>query len=473
MTPVSPANPPSKETATLPLVRVLNSDLCVGCGICAGLSPSTLTMNVTPRGEYRPVLRDGQQWADVPLPVQEVCPFSGAGLNEDGLGKIEFAGKPGMSHSPKLGYFLRTEAAWVTDDARRISSSAGGLGTWIVDYLLKNRIVDGVCCVTESASNHALFEYRMVRSPEELATSRKSKYYPVEMSQILGELARSEGRYAVVTLPCFAKGLRQAMRVGLVPKERIHCIIGLFCGHLKTRQFAHYLIRNCGFDEKDAVAVDFRKKVLDDRASEYAFEAKARTAAGQIETRQVRMRDVSLGNWGLNGFMLKACECCDDVVAELADLSLGDAWLPEFVKDGRGTNLVVTRRADLAEMLDRGIASGEIATRPVTPQAVIASQDGGFRQRRQGLAYRLHLAQKNGEWRPPKRVAPDGRSLKLYSTLIQHLRIRIAEATKANFLRHQGTPGLAPFERSIRGWVGLHNFVYRTRRSLMKLFRRT
>jgi coenzyme F420-reducing hydrogenase beta subunit len=313
----------------------------------------------------------------------------------------------------------------------------------------------------------------LIRDPADLARSRKSKYYPVEMSQILGELARAEGKFAVVALPCFTKGLRLAMRAGLIPKEKIHCIIGLFCGHLKTRQFAHYLIRNCGFDEKDAVAVDFRKKVLDDRASEYAFEAKARTDGGEIETRQVRMRDVSLGNWGLNGFMLKACECCDDVVAELADLSLGDAWLPEFVHDGRGTNLVVTRRADLAEILDRGVASGELATRPVSAAAVIASQDGGFRQRRQGLAYRLHLARQQGQWRPAKRVQPDARALKLYSRLIQHLRIRIAEATKARFLRHEQKPGLVAFERSIQWLLFVHNSLYRGRKFFNRWRRRT
>jgi coenzyme F420-reducing hydrogenase beta subunit len=455
------------------LPRVLNSELCVGCGLCAGLSSAVLQMNVTPRGEYQPSLRDGHTWTEVPASVQEVCPFSGAGPDEDALGKDEFDGRPGMNHSPQLGYYLRTEAAWVTDDAKRVGSSAGGLGTWIVHHLLENRIVDGVFCVTESATDQALFEYRLVRDPAELAASRKSKYYPVEMSKILEELVNTEGRFAIVALPCFAKGLRLAMRAGLVPKEKIHCIIGLFCGHLKTRQFAHYLIRSCGLHEKDTVAVDFRKKVLDDRASEYAFEARASRPDGTIESRQVRMRDVRFGNWGLNGFMLKACECCDDVVAELADISLGDAWLPEFVQDGRGTNLIITRRADLATIIAQGVASGELAVKPVSAAAVIASQDGGFRQRRQGLAYRLHLARQKGEWRPAKRVKPDGHSLKLYSRLIQHLRIRIAEATKAQFLRYQADQGLSRFQRSMRWWLLLHNTLFRSRKWLMRPGRRT
>lgn len=41
--------------------------------------------------------------------------------------------------------------------------------------------------------------------------------------------------------------------------------------------------------------------------------------------------------------MYKACDFCDDVFAETADIALGDAWLPEYVQDGNGTNVVVTR----------------------------------------------------------------------------------------------------------------------------------
>jgi coenzyme F420-reducing hydrogenase beta subunit len=448
--------------------RVLDSGLCVGCGLCAGFHSGAIEMTVTPRGEYQPAFRPGQDPSGVSGGIGQVCPFSGAGDNEDVLARREFAGQPGIQHSPQLGYYLRTQAAWVTDESARIASSAGGLGTWLARYLLKHRMVDGVCCVTEGPPGKALFEYRIVRREEDLAATRKSKYYPVEMSKIIGEMAQAEGRYAVVSLPCFAKGLRLAMQAGLLPREKIFCIIGLFCGHQKTRQFAHYLIRSCGFHEKDTVAVDFRKKVLNDRASEYAFEATIRAPNGETQSNSVRMREVALGNWGLNSFMLKACECCDDVVAELADISLGDAWLPEFVLDGRGTNLVISRRVDLAAIVDAGVASGGLAVKPLSPEAIVAAQDGAFRQRRQALAYRLYLAQKHGDWRPAKRVLPDGQSLKLYSKLIQHLRLRIAESTKNEFLRHQHHHELSPFLRSIRPLLIAHHVLHRLRAAIRR-----
>ena len=40
--------------------------------------------------------------------------------------------------------------------------------------------------------------------------------------------------------------------------------------------------------------------------------------------------------------MNPACEFCDDVVGETADMSVGDAWLPGYVSDWRGTSVVVS-----------------------------------------------------------------------------------------------------------------------------------
>ena len=106
------------------LPRVLNSELCVGCGICAGLTPSALQMTVTPRGEYQPRLREGHDWTEVPASVQAVCPFSGTGPDEDALGKDEFGGRPGMQ--PALADVVRSIRT------ARFWAQAGGavLGTW-------------------------------------------------------------------------------------------------------------------------------------------------------------------------------------------------------------------------------------------------------------------------------------------------------------------------------------------------------
>lgn len=418
-------------------------------------------MENSPAGQYLPVLQPGRAWTDVASAVQACCPFSGGSAGEDELGEALFGAQPGIQRSPLLGWHLGTAAMRCTRREDRLGSSAGGVGTWLARKLLESGTVDGVACVGEGGAGGAAFSYQMIRDPAELERCRKSKYYPVELSAIWAELAQAEGRFAVTALPCFAKALRTAAARGLLRREKIHCIIGLFCGHLKTRQFAQYLAQCCGLGAERAQHIDFRRKDPARRACDYSFAAAA--ADGSAE-RSIPMAKTMLGNWGLNAFMLKACECCDDVVAELADVSIGDAWMEPFIHDGLGTNLVITRRADLAELLQRGVDAGELAEWPLRPQQIAAAQDGAFRQRRQGLAYRLHLARRRGEWRPKRRVAPDARALGLAGRLTQLLRLRIARRTKDVFRQFEHRASATAFERRMLILVWLHRTLRAARR---------
>src|SRR3546814_19586796 len=57
------------------------------------------------------------------------------------------------------------------------------------------------------------------------------------------------------------------------------------------------------------------------------------------------------GDWGAGFFQNRACDFCDDVVAETADIAFGDAWVEPYSSDGRGTNVVVVRSSALHAML--------------------------------------------------------------------------------------------------------------------------
>src|SRR5207253_6440765 len=110
------------------------------------------------------------------------------------------------------------------------------------------------------------------------------------------------------------------------------------------------------------------------------------------------------GDWGAGFFQNPACNWCDDVVAETADISFGDAWVEPYSSDGRGTNVVIVRTRELHGLIENARANGHLQLEPVDADFVIQTQAAGLRHRRDGLAYRL-------TWRkrgvvPVKRVAP-------------------------------------------------------------------
>ena len=117
------------------------------------------------------------------------------------------------------------------------------------------------------------------------------------------------------------------------------------------------------------------------------------------------------GDWGAGFFQNPACDACDDVVAETADVSFGDAWVePYLLRLARHQR----RRGPLpvvhAPHRTRRRADGRLALEPVDADFVAETQAAGFRHRREGLAYRLTwraspaaAASRRGSASPPSR----------------------------------------------------------------------
>ena len=47
------------------------------------------------------------------------------------------------------------------------------------------------------------------------------------------------------------------------------------------------------------------------------------------------MKNLYCIRWEYGYFKYKACDFCDDIFAECADITVGDAWLSRYKKDGK------------------------------------------------------------------------------------------------------------------------------------------
>ena len=102
-------------------------------------------------------------------------------------------------------------------------------------------------------------------------------------------------------------------------------------------------------------------------------------------------------------FTPNACNYCDDVFAECADVTCMDAWLPEYSKDSRGTSLMLVR----SPLVERVISRGQGAQlEHISIDHVVRSQGGVLAIKRQHLRYRLYLDQEKGQ-KVLKRVRPE------------------------------------------------------------------
>lgn len=388
------------------LDTVVENDYCIGCGICASLPDSPLTMKLNEEGKYEPIITTDIE-EDIKISPLSVCPFAKDNNKEKQIGNRIFGDFPGIKYDEYSGYFLKTYAGYVKESDYRAKGSSGGMGNWIAAQLLKNGIVDGIIHVKPSSSEDVLFEYQISNTIDELSKGAKSKYYPIEMSKVLQFVRENEGKYALIGIPCYIKGVRLLADQDKLINERIKFFIGLVCGHLKSDMFAKSLGWEMGINPDNLKEIDFRKKLENRPANRYGVEVK-----GIIQGEEVVLSsptsELYTTNWGHGMFKYNACEFCDDVLAETADITVGDAWLPEYSHDSKGTNVIVVRHPDIQRIIDQNMDK-TINVEEISSEKVYQSQAGGFRHRRDGLAYRLYLKDKKNEWRPNKRVEPSDR----------------------------------------------------------------
>ncbi len=348
------------------------------------------------------------------------CPFSPAAADEDAIAAARFPAA--ARHSDLLGRHKSTWVGHVAEGGFRAIGSSGGMVSWVAAELLRTGAVDAVAHVAPVAAPHEhgrFFSYRLSRSGEEIAGGAKSRYYPVELSAIIAAIRATPGRYAVVAVPCFAKALNLLRQSDPVIAERVTHLLGLFCGHQKSAR----MVDSFAWQLKAPIA---RVRAVDYRIKDEGRPANWYRAHLTLDDGSARAQDwwhLADGDWGAGFFQNPACDWCDDVVAETADVAFGDAWVEPYASDGRGTNVVIARSAAMHALIEGAVADGRLALTPVDARFVEETQAAGFRHRREGLAYRLTWHRRGVH--AVKRVAPSA-ALPLRRKLIYRMRHMIA-----------------------------------------------
>jgi coenzyme F420-reducing hydrogenase beta subunit len=328
--------------------------------------------------------------------IAQTCPFSPSAPDEDELAEALF---PDAEWHTTTGRFLSAYVGHVREGDFRDRGSSGGMVSWVLDELMERGLIDAAAHVAPSSEGR-FFRYGISRTPDEIKDGAKSRYYPIEMSEILREIKRVPGRYAVVGVPCFIKAVQLLRREDPVLRERIVYTLGLFCGHMKSARFAESFSAQIGIPLDKVETLDFRLKDASRPATTYT--AEFTTLEGAKHKRD--WWNLVEGDWGSGFFQYEACNFCDDVIAEVADISFGDAWVEPYSSDGRGTNVVVVRTAELDQIIRDAITQHRLELSPVDEEFIIATQAAGFRQRREGLAYRLTWRKRG--LKAKKRVTP-------------------------------------------------------------------
>lgn len=381
---------------------VVKNDYCIGCGVCAGICPShNLHMDWSPEGELIPYAADNCK--DNCSVCLDVCPFYDHELNQDDIADTQFEEIPGIKYDDYIGHFLNCNVGWREDGEQRLKCASGGAASALLSALLREKIVDKVVAVGQSPSSERIFEYKILLNPEDVLSTTGSAYYPVEISKILQTIIKEkeENYYAIIALPCVVYALRLAMNKIPKLKRKIKIIASLTCTQLPNRFYSEFLAVESGIPVSNLLRMDFRRKVEGKCASDF----------NQIAITKNGEEGKPLPNPGLphhlfyyHYFKQNACNFCDDVFGELSDITFMDAWLQEYIKDYRGTSLIITRLPLAGEVLEN---SSKLYLKKIDAKSVMESQMGVIYKKRVLLKGRIFKKNNFQEWYPKKRLEPD------------------------------------------------------------------
>lgn len=381
---------------------IVKNDYCIGCGVCAGICPSNnLYMDWSNRGELVPHSKNScKENCSFCL---EICPFFDHNVNQDTIAENLFSKIPGINYNTNTGYYTECYVGYKKNEKDRLKCASGGAATSFLSSLLIENIVNRIIAVGISNDPDRIFTYKILKSCEEVNLCAGSAYYPVEISEIIKIILdeKSEDKYAAIALPCVVYSLRLAMEKIPKLKRKIILVASLTCGQLQNRFNAELMALESGIPVETLAKLEFRRKAKGMPSSNFlqiAIDSEGR------EGIPFPNQELPFHLWHFQYFKHNACNFCDDIFGEVADVTFMDAWLPEYVKDYRGNSITIARIPLVKTLLEN---SKDLYLCYLNVDKVIKSQRGVIHKKRVLLRGRLYKKYRSNSWYPKKRVEHD------------------------------------------------------------------
>ena len=346
--------------------KIAKNGLCTNCGTCAGICPeNAIRMEKDYScGCYYPQL-DAERCNNCGLCFR-VCP--GHSVDFKGLNIDIFGNEP---KDVLMGNYQSCYLGHATNNDIRYNAASGGVVTSLLLFALKNGAIDGALVTRMKKDKPLEPEPFIARTKEEIIEASKSKYCPVPANIALKEISEAKDgeKFAVVGLPCHIHGTRKVESANKKLKEKIVLHIGIFCSHTDTFWQTEFLLRKRGIKKEDVAKISYRGEGWPGMLSILLKDGSKMSVPFSEET--------SLH--GLWLYALPRCALCCDNTAELADVSCGDAWLPEITSNEEiGKSIVIIRSNTGKALCLEAVQNGYVKLEEIYPERV--RQSGGMMQ---------------------------------------------------------------------------------------------
>jgi len=315
--------------------KVLRTGLCTGCGACINICPYQTIHHDRTVTLHSCDLAQGRCYA--------CCPQTPTDL--DDLRKKLY---PETEGTPELGTIKGFFITRTADEGLRRNAQHGGTVTTLMTLALREGLIDAAVLTDEG--EELLPRSMTITDPEIAAKMGKSRFVVSPTVAEFNRICRGDAaKIGIVATPCQAVALAKMRNWGEDASsrphlrevengiEKLHLVVGLFCGWALSWQKLAALLK-AKTDLSQVTGMDIPP---------------SRYHTLEVYTHGDTIR-VSLDD--VTPCVRESCHFCGDMTAEFSDLSVGSARLPEGWEMARSWNQVIVRTKrgmDLLELARR------------------------------------------------------------------------------------------------------------------------
>jgi coenzyme F420 hydrogenase subunit beta len=361
--------------------QVIQPKNCTHCGVCGGLHPELLEFRETPSGPLPFLRRPLTEAEDQSLALAwAVC--SGRGVPYPDLLAYLNDGKP---NSPLLGAYRQVFTGYAADPAIRRRGASGGVISRVLIHLLESGQIEGAVVLRQGLHSPEAATPTIATSREEILAAAQSAYAVTPMLTILPEIEAFPGRLAFVGLPEQVTALRMLQAAGHPVARKVVFVAGPYTGTNMYAGAVRAFLRMQGV--KDAIAITS----LQWRAGEWPGYLQVETADGRVFKAQKFYY-----NYLIPFYISRNCQITPDFTNEATDLSVGDAWSPQFEQAGGGHSVIVARSEFAEKVLFAMQQSNELTIEPIPVNQALGMHGHMLDFKKRGSFIRLAVQQRQG-----------------------------------------------------------------------------
>ena len=345
---------------------VAERQMCCGCGVCAYLSPRSISMVDTLEHGRRPLTTAGADFDPGACDALQACP----GIELEHM--FDSSDRSYIRNLiPAWGPVLEVWEGYATDPEIRFAGSSGGAASALALYAIERGDMHGLLHIAARRDVPYLNHTILSTSRWEILAAAGSRYAPASPCDGLQQVEDAPAPCVFIGKPCDVAGTFKARRLRPKLDRNLGLTIAIFCAGTPSTQGTLEMLERMGVDDLDSV------RSVRYRGMGWPGNAVAVTVGGGQpgETTHTLTYEQS---WGevLQRHRPWRCHTCVDHSGEFADIAVGDPWYRPPSDGDPGRSLVLARTERGRQILREAVAAGYLFLERADSAIVEASQRG-------------------------------------------------------------------------------------------------